>query len=406
MNLIFYTLVLSAVVLAGCNKPEQGYPSGKKMKYKPRQTFFAVGDTDPDGYVYEEKPSGSGFFTVEKPEYDRDGNVQPHGFFSFGPRERMLPPPRKGRIGIDLEYLEFKAIQDGIKYGQYNPQAPSLTPISHPLDQHFEYFAGSRVTARYALPSTDRQELRLNWMYYHSHPEALTRDTTDHSVLAVLSLPTYGITQNQLANSVKGHWMLNMNAFEFDVKIPLRLAKRFCLSPSGGIKLGFVDQHISAHYKDILDESQFLEQAPNTPLTIRGKSKFWGLGPLIGLEGKIYLPQNFGIFFTGGVAALAGRFSLRTVYSNMLNVTPEAKITVKDHLWRVSVVEQIKAGLDKRWSFRTCCNTLINIDFAVGWEVQVWTRQWRLNMFDSFVEPSDGSDLTLYGPFVKLGVTF
>jgi hypothetical protein len=244
-------------------------------------------------------------------------------------------------------------------------------------------------------------------MYYHSHPETRSKNTSDHSVLAVLSLPTYGITENQLANSVKGHWMVNMNSFDFDVAIPLCLARCFELTPFGGLKLGFVDEHVSAHYKDFIDVSEeFLFQPANTPLAIRAKSKMWGLGPMVGLDGRVSLPSDFGVFFSASVAPLAGRFKLRTVYSQMLNTIPEATVTVKDKIWRLSIVEQLKAGIDKRWTFCMCNNKEISIDFALGWEIQIWTNQWRVNMFDSFVEPTAGEDLSLYGPFAKLGVWF
>lgn len=308
-----------------------------------------------------------------------------------------------GQFGIAAEFLYFKAIEDELKYAQWTPQAPSYNPTSYPLDQHFSFSPGSRVWLTYSLPT--KQEIRLNWMYYHSDPRSLSKDSTDFSILAVLALPTYGITQNQLVNHVHGRWTLNINAFDLDVKLPLHLRKSFTLSPSGGIKLGFVNQHISVSYSDF---NTSLQPLANTPQHIKGKNNMWGLGPMVGLEGKFHLPCQFGIFFYGGVAGLAGRFTLRTTYTNFLLAPPSASLTLKEHQWRVSVVEQLTAGLDKIWTFCTCRanNKKIDFEIAAGWEVQVWTRQFRLNLFDSFVEPAEGADLTLYGPFARAAIYF
>lgn len=391
MNLILCAAVL-AVVMAGCSQPEK-----KSLnKWQP---------------VMEKAPPG--FFAVDTSAVGDDGYVpETNTFWGVGKEKPVQEKVRyrpESSFGVALEFLWFKAIQDGIKYAHYDPTAPTFTPKSTPLEQHFDYAPGSRVSANYILPTCEQQEIRANWMYYHSKPDELQRDTDDFSIFAGLALPTIGITQNQMCKHVEGEWELTLNAFELDVKVPLHLSKRFMLSPSGGVKLGFVDQDIDVHYGNFassVTQDQNFVAAANTPTHIHAESDMWGLGPLIGLEGKILIPGEFGLFFSGGFAALAGRYSLDTKYEDFLQAPPGSRLTVRNHEWRVSLVEQVKVGLDKKWHFRTCRFNNMVLEVALGWEVQVWTNQWKPNLFDNFVRPANGEDLTLYGPFAKVGLNF
>lgn len=389
MNYILCTAVL-AVIMAGCS----GNPEKTKL----------------DKWYPMDEPSPPGFFSVEKTCAEEEYvPPQEDGFFGVGKEKEEIVEIRtrpEASGGIAAEFLYFKAIQDGLRYALYLPQDNPFNPQAHPLDQHFDYAPGVRVTANYVLPTCEQQEFRLNWMYYRTKPEDLQVSSGNNSILAVLAVPSASLTPNLQCREVKGDWNLTLNAFELDFKVPLHLSKRFMLSPSGGMKLGFVDQTVAVHYDDFLVPVQ----TDNTPTHIKGESKMWGLGPLLGLEGRVILPCDFGVFFSGGIAALAGRFSLETTYSDFLpgatNPPGESKVSVNNHEWRVSVVEQIKVGLDKRWCWRTACGHEMNLEIAAGWEVQVWTRQLRLNLFDSFVAPSAIEDLTLYGPFAKIGINF
>lgn len=379
MAIFLYILAL-AVVVVGCKKHEN-----MRQLHSPHQAQETQNN--------ESQNDGR--------SYSVDGSEQAYSYDGGG-QKMVQPKLEQSCFSFFLEFLYFKAIQDGLKYAQLVPQTPSYTPISSPIDQTFKYSPGSRIGISFILPNNKDGEIRLNWMYYYSHPHHADVETTNFSVLAVSSLPTYGIPQNQLVDSVVGKWRLIINAFELDFNVPLQLSKRFRLSPAGGIKAGFIDQHIQVDYADF----QIIQPTANTPQEIKGKSHMWGVGPLLGLEGKILLPSDYGVFFKGSAAALAGRFRLSTSYKDFLLAPAGAKLKVTDHKWRVSVVEQFQAGLDKTWKIKRQTKIPMEVEIALGWEVQVWTRQMRLNMFDTFVEPSDGSDLTLYGPFARFGMRF
>jgi hypothetical protein len=299
------------------------------------------------------------------------------------------------------EWLYFKATEDSLKYAQKTPQNPTFTPTSKPLYQDFDYRSGLRVGLAFQFAGSNA-ELGVEWMWYAPEIPTTRAHSDNFGILAVLALPAYGIDQNSQASKMKGKWMLKMNAIDIDLKMPLHLMKWFILSPFGGVKIGFVDQHVRVKYSGF----EIFQPGANTPQLVRGTNNMWGAGPMIGLDLKFLFPCHLDFFFTGSIAGLCGEFDLKTSYKDFLNAPTGAKLEVEEHEFRVSVVDQLRAGFEARWPIRKRSKDILELSIAAGWEVQVWTRQFRLNMFDSFVEPSDDASLTLYGPFVRGQIRF
>jgi hypothetical protein len=61
-----------------------------------------------------------------------------------------------------------------------------------------------------------------------------------------------------------------------------------------------------------------------------------------------------------------------------------------------------QAGINKQWVFKRGAS----LEVALGWELQIWEKQLRLNYFSTFVSTPSGSDLSLYGPFFKANIGF
>ena len=299
------------------------------------------------------------------------------------------------------DYLYMKAIQDGLKYAQLVPQNSTITPISRSLEQKFDYNSGFRIGTSYSLPHK-RWDLDLNWMSFNSSPNAVTAKSHNHGILAAVALPVYALTQNSLVNYVRGKWEMDLNTVELDLQIHLSLGKKFTLTPLGGVKAGWVDQEVKVRYEDFL----IVQPTANTPQRMKGHNNMWGVGPMIGIDARFILPADFGIFFTWKVSALAGSFSLKSTYKDFLHTSSHAKLVLKSSERRLAMVQELQAGMNKIWSITRKGRVRSRIQIAAGWETQIWSRQWRLNLFDTFIEPSDGADLTLYGLFARAGVSF
>ena len=190
-----------------------------------------------------------------------------------------------------------------------------------------------------------------------------------------------------------------MNSIDLIVRRFFNL-KEFNLAPVSGIKLGVIKQKIDVHYQD------FLIEFPTdvSPAIVIGKSDFWGIGPILGIELKYALPYGFKILFNGNFSCLVGKFNTRTLYFDFqppgVN-PPDSEIKITNCETRLSTMEQMQAGFEKKWEFKKW-------SFEIGflYEVQIWQNQMRLNYFNSFVTPPSEADLSLYGPLFRARIDF
>lgn len=293
------------------------------------------------------------------------------------------------------EWLYFKAAEDSLKYAQRTPQNPTFTPKSKPVYQDVDYASGLRVGSSLQFHHYNA-ELGADWMWYAPEGKVTKSKSDNFSVVAILALPTYGIDQNSQVDKMQGKWKLKMNSIDIYLKMPLRLAKWFTISPYGGTMASFIDQNVLVKYEGF----EIFQPTANTPQKIIGKNNMWGVGPLLGLDMKFFMPHCFDIFFNGAVAGLCSQFKLDAVYRDFINAPSYARLDINDRQFRISLYNQLRAGIEANFRFRSHHQHLMELSFSAGWEVQVWTRQFHLNLF-SFVEPDENSNLTLSGPFLR-----
>lgn len=294
------------------------------------------------------------------------------------------------------DFLYFKAIEDSLVYAEKVPQTATFQPKVKNVKQHFEYKPGFRVGAGYDFDQY-RWKLRSSWMYYKISPAKRHAFDPNFSLLAILDIPVWGALGNSLTNSVKGKWNLEMDVIDLDVRRHFDL-KGFSLDPVGGIKCAFIKQKIQAQYGDFkIDFSDVV-----TPHNIEGKSLFFGIGPLLGMEIHYKLSKQWHFFLNGNFSWLVGHFYTKTTYTEFTPGTPaDSKIEIKNHTSRVCLFEQVQAGIDKQWIFKKSA-----FGITLGWELQVFQHQMNLNYFSNFVSPPSEGDLSLYGPFIRANIDF
>lgn len=302
---------------------------------------------------------------------------------------------KKSQFILVGDFIYFKALEDSLNYAERVPQNATFTPKVKSISQKFDYEPGFRVGMGCNFAPW---EFTTVWMRYYIDPPTKHVSERDFGLLATLATPVWGALGNSLVSSAKGSWKLDMNVI--DVLIHRTFGfKNLSISPLSGIKTAFVKQIVNADYKN------FQIEFPNTvsPSKVKGKSSFWGIGPTLGVELNYGSPRAFHVFFNGYFSCLMGEFNTKTFY---LEFEPEttpsnSEITIKNSETRISIVEQLQAGIEKKWIGKSSF-----IEIALGWEVQVWQKQMRLNYFSSFVSPPSGSDLNLYGPFFRLKIGF
>jgi hypothetical protein len=310
---------------------------------------------------------------------------------------KIASPVQPARQGVCLELLYFEAIEDSILYADKVPQNSTYRPVIKTFEQNPSWSPGFRLSFDTCL-SYNNWEVGTNYTFYYNHPHRVHKTSDDFSIFGVLVIPAFGINGNSFAKEVHGSWDLMMNVFDLVLKKSLWSTEGFAIKPLGGIKACIINQKMKTTYKNFrIDFPQ-----DTTPQKMTGKNDVWGIGMQVGAEMRYELPAQFSLFFNANFSCLWGLFNLKTVYKDMLNSPSKAKISVKDNKHRIFPSTQIQTGFSKEWEFKS--NKKVGI--ALGWEMQIWWRQLRMNWFSTLVTPPDGSDLTLNGPFLGLWFNF
>ena len=306
---------------------------------------------------------------------------------------------KENHFSLFGDVLYFKAIEDSIKYAEHIPQNQTFTPTVKSISQDFEYNPGFRVGVNGAFDH-ELWNVRATWMHYRARPQSKHASTTDFGLLATFAVPVWGSLGNSQVNKVKGNWNLLINAIDLDVRRMFNI-KGFSITPIAGIKGGLIEQKVNIHYGEFLLDFPLLVP----PRTIEGKISFWGVGPLLGIELGYLLNNQFKFFALGTISYLTGGIDTKTLYRDFStqNILPpeNSQVKIEDSKMTVSIFEQLQLGMDKRWIFKRWA-----LELAIGWEVQIWGKQLKLNSMGTFITPPDSGDLSLYGPFLRAKIDF
>ncbi len=145
---------------------------------------------------------------------------------------------------------------------------------------------------------------------------------------------------------------------------------------------------------------------PNTPVVMAGpgvntthvkeRSRYWGMGPRLGLDSKWYLTNGFSIFGNGSTSLLYGLFHNM---SKNWSSSDQDSISIKDNFHRLVPNLNISLGLayDKY-----VYNDKQHVSVSLGYETQYY---WRANQTLGIDDDVDGQYSTISEDVYFRGVT-
>ena len=302
------------------------------------------------------------------------------------PREQ-----RKKQSEVFVEALYLKPYEDGLRYAEDIEQDGPIISKYKPINQRFRYEFGFRVGAAFPI-HCDEWRIGANWMYFSPSPGSVHKSSKDQSIIAGLITSIDGLPNaNEFVGHVKGHWEFTLNSIDLTLSRCFIPTPHWMVTPSAGVKFGSVYQHVRVRYHDVL----ITNADADTPTKVRGKNQMYGVGPLLGLNATYWMPHHWGIMVAGEVAFLFENFDTKTNYRDFTTI-PDGKINMKNDLHRIGLVEQLQISLNKKWVFHP-----LDFELRLGWELQIWKQQMRLDWFSTLVNQLGGEDLVLSGPFLN-----
>lgn len=259
---------------------------------------------------------------------------------------------------LQVDALYFQASENGVHYA---------IKEGHVLNPDFKYRFGGRATVGIALPH-DCWQLVLQFTHYHGRNR---QNKTGGGFSPTWAHP--GLMPPGFVDNVYNMWRLHMGLGDID------LTRHFCICdclefwPYFGLRYSEIRHKLRIYYDD-----DFVSM----------KNKFWGLGPIGGLEGLWRLNSWLGIFARGAGSLPYGKFYIHQ---------SEGRLNFLDQYHQLCFIVEAALGLD----FRYC-----NFFARVGWDVYLFLGQNQLARFIPGTFVSNQGDLSLHGLSLSLGIGF
>lgn len=217
----------------------------------------------------------------------------------------------KGFISADLLY--WRAFEDGLDECVPNKVVDYISSDGDIIsrfkgkdeDLHFNWDAGFRLGTGYEFACG--WDIAAFWTHFHSHSSRHQRD------------------DYEFRNEHELRWKLDFEVVDLIGARKFDLGSCFTLSPFGGLRGARIEQKLhsnsisrsdsycessSAIFYSNLNSSRY--SSSNFPtFSSHSKQKFWGIGPLIGVEADWNLGCGLSLYANASVAFLYGHFHVR-----------------------------------------------------------------------------------------------
>lgn len=305
---------------------------------------------------------------------------------------------------FDIEFLWLRAIEDHLDYGWAGTQTgdgnngPDFVRAKA-IEQDYEFDPGFRVGLGYNFDYDD-WDLHAYYTWHYTYPKtSVSRSFADSGfVLGLFARVPVGDNDNNnvmLFQNAKSSWQSQFNAWDLDLGRNYYVGNHLALHPVAGLKGALIRQHLNVRYTNGNNE-----QTDNngnvvgniSDVTTTGKSRYWGIGPKLGLFGSWELGAGFSINADVHGSLLYGEFTTRYTarYVDEINANDTFSLRVTDSLYRLRPMAYVNLGLE--WG--RCFWDWMHFNLHIGWEAQYW---WQQMEFITFRDDTPDGDLSLTG---------
>jgi len=301
--------------------------------------------------------------------------------------------PNENGPYFDVEFLCLRAVEDGLDYASKGSQ--SVTPTNFDINakakgQDFEFDPGFRVGLGYNF-DYDNWDLHAYYTWHYTYPKTSESvgSLGENFVLGLFALTpvTQSVLTYQIFNEGKSNWQLQFNSWDLEMGRNFYVSKNLALHPVAGIKGALIRQHLMARYnsESLIGGGQVLLNASH-----HAKTRYWGIGPKLGVFGEWELGKGFSINADVHGALLYGQFNTRAAQAGQFVNGLLYSLRVDDDFYRLRPMAYCNIGLE--WG--RCFWDWMFFSIHIGWEAQYW---WQQMEFLSYKDITPDGDLSLTG---------
>lgn len=288
-----------------------------------------------------------------------------------------------------LDFLWWRLAEDGLTYAARELPAVNTNPPSTELrTADFNYRPGGRLVIGGNL-AYDDWDFCLGTTYIYTS----TLDCVTGNVIATKSF-LFNETPNTATvlrfQHARARWRVQFYNGNFELGRWYFIGSCLSARPSMGLRGASIRQHFNLSYSG--------GNATLPSATMTTKSRFWGVGPELGLDSRWRLVEGFSFYASLRGTLLYGQFKAINQGNALENATTQqAKRLTVHNLYSVRPAASALIGME--WS--ACWGEWLFFSFRLGWEAQYFWRQYVIP-FANNVTPSGG--LSLNG--LTVGVRF
>ncbi len=248
---------------------------------------------------------------------------------------------------VQAEFLYWHCSEEGLSLGRRIPN--SRTGTSPTLNEKillpdFKYAPGFRLEAGVFSSAMDDWQLSAEWSRLHQ------KTSTSHSFngtteAVLLESWVHLFNSSFVGRKVKGAWKLDFDCLDLAVKRPFYSGKWLVLTPAMGLRTSWIDQSLYVTY----------EFTNTTPMHGNFESDSWGMGPLVGLDGRWKFASScFGLIGKSKFSLLYTNYTKLKLYETIRIDTFAASEVNADYgsYHAVRASSELSIGVDWNQSFQ------------------------------------------------------
>lgn len=295
-------------------------------------------------------------------------------------------------FSIEGEFIWWRAVLDNLEYAADFKADPDL-------DQRvlggingtykfpdFKFDPGVRLSLGYDFGESN-WDLFARWTYHHTDPTDSVQGTSGVFVFNEFYVFDGG-RYPVVGQTARTKWENRINIGDLEMGYDYFFSDRFSFRPSFGLKAAWVKMDNHTTVTDATferTEDNFLLVIPS--FTMKSQSKWWGIGPAVGIDGHLHIGWGFSLYSRVSGALMYGAVDSKLDQTDTLGNYMRTKA---NNEYRQKAMAQMVIGLE--WA--KCFSNNILLAFNLGWEGQHW---WNQNEFRYLNDSNPRGDLTLTG---------
>jgi hypothetical protein len=308
------------------------------------------------------------------------------------PTTSSCGPERRGMISGG--FLYWFAKQNGLDYTNQPQSIMTMGDFttSSLVEPNFKWEPGYELEARYGF---DRSyaNFGLHFIYYRGKADGHKTAKDLEGMFPVLAFSDATLPSDFIT-SAEMHWTLNTALLDADLAYEIRCGSWFSLSPFVALRNAWIHQKVRAEY-----EGGAFSAGPDA---VHLKSRYFGIGPLVGIMPKISLGRWCYFYGEASGAYLWGSFDVRQKEMFLSTETAHLKTEPSGNRWNGNFSAGLVFGTD--WKKRFC--GIKNLALDMGADYLFFTRQYAFEHGEQFTLPDRDKTLKLYGIHISLAAHF